>query len=43
MLPMLLTDNESKDVLGAEKCGIVNNLMPDKTCFFKGECCRGGK
>jgi hypothetical protein len=36
---VLLADNEPKDVLGAEKCAIFNNLMPDKISVFNSECC----
>jgi hypothetical protein len=35
--------DDPKDVLNADECGLIFNLLPQKTYAFKGEYCHGGQ
>jgi hypothetical protein len=42
-LPHLLEGYSPCDVFSADKCGLFYNLLPNRTCAFRGEKCHGGK
>ena len=42
-LPHLLKDNFPDNFYNAEEMRLFIKALPDKTAFFKGEMCHGGK
>jgi hypothetical protein len=39
----LVAKYSPKDIFSSDECGLFYNMLPDKTCTFKGASCKGIK